>query len=70
MSRNPGRLAWPVLVMFVGAAMALPSAGLALGPGVADVEQPVARLVFPTGLMVLVIGLVWLPFVVLNRRTR
>jgi hypothetical protein len=27
MSRNPGRLAWPVLVMFVGVAMALPSAG-------------------------------------------
>lgn len=68
MSRSPIRLAWPMLVMFVGAIMALPSAGLALGPGVADVEQPVARLVFPLGLALFGLGFVWFLAVLRKRR--
>lgn len=57
--RGPARFAGPIVAVVIGLAGAAASSGLALGPGVADVEQPVAKALFCACLIVVLAGIVW-----------
>lgn len=62
------RLAAPIVLALVGLFVAVSTASLALGPGVADVEQPVAKAVFPLGLLIFAIAVIWLVLVLKRSR--
>lgn len=57
--RSPVRFVGPIVTVVVGLVVAAASSRLALGPGVADVEQPVARAVFLAAPIVAFAGGLW-----------
>ena len=64
------RLAGPIVLALVGLFIAGATANLALGPGVADVGQPVAKAAFPVGLVLIAAALVWLAMVLRKGKSR